>query len=100
MNYNLLTKKMNEFLEKTSAQELVSRFEELGYKFEDTIKYGQRFEHSHIENVCYSKTEKLFLFRERLKQNLIKKYDLEHFEVFFLCNIAVCQQQQLRQHLV
>ena len=90
MNYELLKQKMDKFFSETSSEELISKFEKLGYTFIESkyqYKLVQHYETIEVldKKDCDSRDWLSRLFR----QNKNKNKNLDKFEVF-LCKIALC----------
>lgn len=89
MNYDLLKKRMDKFFEKATPDQLVSKFEKLGYTFIDTTYH-------YLPIKYYDDIKVLNRPNQDIKPKWFKKYvskekmqNLDKFEVF-LCNIVIC----------
>lgn len=91
MNYELLKQKMDKFFSETSSQDLVSKFEELGYSFiESKYKYTPVHQYENVEVIdCRDCKNNSNWLSKLFKSNKNKKQNLDKFEVF-LCKLAIC----------
>jgi hypothetical protein len=90
MNHELLNQKMERFLNETTPEYLVSKFEQLGYSFIDiSYQYVVVEAYEEIDIVNSHCQEKPSWLSNLFRSNKNKKQNLDTFEVFF-CKIAVC----------
>jgi len=95
MNYAYLKAKMDSFFADDPAEILIKKFEELGYEFVSKYTYNPNKCFTPPLNEVLFVTEKSHWWGGNKKVlNLIKKSDLENFEVF-CCNIASWYQRRL-----
>lgn len=86
MNYDVLKARMDKFFDETSSEDIVKKFEDLGYSF--IGHYDKVQPYSNI-GIIIPDQEELNWLSKLFKPNKNKKEDLDKFEVFF-CKIALC----------
>ena len=90
MNYELLNRKLNQFLEQVSAEELIEEFKALGYEFErcKSVKWEggavfpvEKLSFSNLSNARRSRWEKFW-------NNSKSKNTTPSYSGFFLLKLA------------
>lgn len=89
MNYELLKSRMNKFFEETSAEELVSHFERMGYAFVD-VKCVQNDYNNYKVIIHGPPMPRSFMDRLLLRKAALPKNMTSNFSgSFFLLKIAI-----------